>query len=153
MQQVNPGNSTGIIATGRLPINFPSCDIHEGFVAAGAVAGTIWTPSASTLRFQILGWELSYTANATLSVGALVTVTLADGGTPIPGCSWQVYIPAAIPAGAGLFIVSRMVLPAGGKNSVAVNNALTLGLSTAIVGGVFQAIVVGLENSNIPAVV
>ncbi len=146
MQQTNPGSATGIFAGADLPIGFPAITLKQGTIAAGSTSANVWTPSLSTLKFRLLGWEISYTINDNLGTAADITVSLEDGGTGF--LSWGVYIPATVPAGPGIVLVSRVrLLPAGGYLSSALNNSLTLNLSSAVTNGTFQCIAWGLEAS------
>ena len=144
-QQTYLGAGSGIQAVADLPIGVAPVTLHQGVIAATGTSAVVWTPSASTLRFRLLGWEIVYTDNATLATAAIITVSLLDGATVI--CSWPVFIPATAISAAGTLLVSRIEkLPAGGYNSLALNNNLSLSLSSAVVGGSFQAMTWGLEN-------
>ncbi len=144
-QQTYLGAGSGIVAVTDLPIGVAAATLKQGVIAAGGTSVVVWTPSLSTLRFRLMGWEIVYTDNATLATAAIVTFSLLDGATTI--LSWPVFIPATAISAAGTLLVSRIEkLPAGGYVSGARNNNLSLSLSSAIVGGSIQATVWGLEN-------
>lgn len=115
--------------------------------ASLAADGAIWTPSASTLKFRLMGFDISVTSEAAISGGATeCVIALLDGSTDI-GLSWTVYIPAAsVAAPFGCQKIATIALPGNGILSAAANNVLTLDVETSLTTGKFIVNAWGTEE-------
>lgn len=111
---------------------------YTGSVSAAGPTNIIAAPGAG-LAFFIKSINLQIAGDAAISGGAAtITVTIKDGTTPI--FTTRVYVPASAANGPTqtLLNLNDLNLP-----SLALNNALTITLSTALTGGDITYNVVG----------
>lgn len=134
-------NVTGLLEYQRTANVFKTAQI--------ATTGNIWTPSAATLKFRLMGYTIELPSNCAISGGGVVcTVTLQDGsGNAISGgISHDFFVPTtAVTTGNGATVVN-VTLPGNGYLSTTPNNILVANISTALTTGKFRINAWGTEE-------
>jgi len=114
-------------------------------VAATAAGDTaLWTPAAGK-RFRLMGYVISLTANVTLAVADILTVSLVDGATPTAFVH-DFYVPATVSVPFGASVVGPAGAIGNGYLSQAVGNTLSVRLSAGLATGRVRVIAWGTEE-------
>ena len=133
------GYQSGIMPTIKYPMNQPADWIaYKPLTASGNT--TLNTPPTG-YAFRLMGWEITVTASATLSLAGNLVVTFVDGSS---GDIWATTLSLGTSgSGNGVVTVSRIELN-GGYISQAENNALIVNLSQALTAGALNVTAFGL---------
>ena len=137
------GYQSGIMPTIKYPMNQPADWIaYKPLTASGNT--TLNTPPTG-YAFRLMGWEITVTANATLSAAGNLVVTFVDGSS---GDIWATTLSLGTTgSGIGVVPVSRIELN-GGYISQAENNALIVNLSQALTAGALNVTAFGLYEQT-----
>jgi hypothetical protein len=117
------------------------------YVSAITATGNtaVWTPTAGT-RFNLLGWRIDVSGNASRAAGSSHQFQLRDGATtPIAGIT--VFIPGAAGTVMGNDVSSGWNLYGTPMRSTAVNNVLNLNNAAVLATGQASVLVVGFETT------
>lgn len=135
------GYQSGIMPMIKYPMNQPADFIAFSSVSASGNT-TLFTPPTGQ-AFRLMGWEITVTANATLSAAGTVVIELADGAS---GTIWNTTVSLGTTgSGLGVVTVSRIELNGGYISQVA-ENELIVNLSTALSTGAFNVTCYGLTE-------
>lgn len=104
----------------------------------------IWTP-ASGKSFKLLGFVIMLTGNATVTAGTVVTATLYDGANAIP-IAFDFFVPQTTANQWTPDNDTPWIDLDEGYLSAAVNNVLSINLSTALTVGNFRVFCIGTEQ-------
>jgi hypothetical protein len=116
--------------------------------AAASSSGdtALWTP-ASGKKFRLMRFMLTVTADATLTGGGVVTMTLRDG-TTATNAALRAFVPAT--AAATIAPSNNLAMPwidlGNGILSTAANNVLNINLSGALASGQIVVLACGTEE-------
>ena len=137
------GYQSGIMPTIKYPMNQPADWIaYKPLTASGNT--TLNTPPTG-YAFRLMGWEITVTASATLSLAGNLVVTFVDGSS---GDIWATTLSLGTTgSGIGVVPVSRIELN-GGYISQVENNALIVNLSTALTAGALNVTAFGLYEQT-----
>ena len=116
---------------------------QTGVSASGSTA--VWTPTAGT-RFNLEGWLLVVTGNASRGSAASTTFQLRDGATTV-FASTACFVPGAAGTAMGADFTPGWVMYSPPYRSAAVNNVLNLNLAVALVNGGASLHVMGFETT------
>jgi hypothetical protein len=104
---------------------------------------TLWTPAGGK-KFRLMRALVLLAGNAATAGGAVLTVELRDGATPV-GLTYDVYVPAAGGTTVGGWTPGWVDL-GNGVLSAAANNVLGVNLSAALSAGTVRVVVCGTEE-------
>jgi hypothetical protein len=110
--------------------------------ASGSTA--VWTPGSGN-KFRILKFRVQVTANAAMSSGGVLTISLLDSSSSM-NLSTDVFVPASAGAAMGGYDSGWMDLGSFGVLSSTANNALNASLSAALTSGNVRVLVAGVEE-------
>lgn len=132
-------NLTGLLEYQRTANVFNTAQVS----ASGDTA--VWTPSASTLKFRLMGGVLTIPPNVNRAAGGVITATFRDGTTDLK-VTFDIFVPTtAVTTGNGATVIP-FTLPGNGILSATANNKLNLNLSAAITTAAIRATVWGTEE-------
>lgn len=115
-------------------------------VQATATGNTaVWTPGSGN-KFRLLKVFIELTDNASLSAGAVLTISFQDGTTAMP-IAVDVFVPTtAVTTVVGVGIEQLLDLGPFGIQSAAANNVLNVNLSAVLATGNVRVIAMGTEE-------
>lgn len=132
------GPSSPVLVVDRTPQLIKSGSAN----ASGAT--TVWTPTSGT-KFRLMKFALFITANATITAGATITVSLFDASTTI--LSLPIFVPATAVAILGdANLTGWLDLGSYGYLSTTADNLFRLNLSAALTTGSIAIICMGNEE-------
>ena len=120
-------------------------DTFKTVQAAAAGNTALWTPTAGQ-KFRLMRYLVTVTGNAILAAGAVLTVSLFDGGAGATGQAHDIFVPAAATSLEGFIYNSGWIDLGNGVLSAAANNVLNVNLSAALTAGNVRVIACGTEE-------
>lgn len=132
-------NLTGLLEYQR------TANVFNTATAAASGDNAIWAPSASTLKFRLMGGLITIPTNVNRSAGADTKMTFRDGTTDLKLAFYPFIPTTAVTTVAGAVILP-FYLPGNGILSAAANNTLNLNLAAAISTGAIGVTVWGTEE-------
>jgi hypothetical protein len=126
--------------------------IFKSVAFTTATSTAVWTPTSK--KFRLMRFKIILTSNCSLSAGAVVSISLNDGGTAFGGGSnttnngiaFSVFVPTtAVTSGFGGFETGWIDL-GNGYLSTTSGNALNIAISTALATGSVSIVVCGTEE-------
>jgi len=108
------------------------------------IANEIWQPAAGK-KFRLLGFTLTLTENASVVGGGIHTVQFYDGANPMPFL-YDVYLPGTALLQPGTCFNINVELGPIGYLSSAINNILSIDLSSALASGQWRVNLRGTEE-------
>ena len=132
-------NLTGLLEYQR------TANVFNTAQCAASGDNAVWTPSAASLKFRLMGGILTIPTNVARSAGGVITATFRDGTTDLK-VTFDIFVPTtAVTTGNGDTTIP-FNLPGNGILSATANNKLNLNLSAAITTGAIRATVWGCEE-------
>lgn len=138
------GTATGSATTGR---NWQKARTPVVFKTVSATASgstAVWTPGTGN-KVRLLKFKVQVTGNATLAVGAVLTIKLLDAAADL-NLTHDVFVPTAALGTGEVFDSGWIDLGNYGALSAAVNQALNVNLSAALATGNVRVIACGTEE-------
>jgi|SRR5579872_611899 len=132
-------NLTGLLEYQR------TANVYKSATAAASGDNAIWTPSASTLKFRLMGGIITIPNIVNRTGGASTKMTFRDGTTDLNLAFYPLIPTTSVATVAGCTTIP-FTLPGNGILSAAANNVLNLNLAAAISTGAIGVTVWGTEE-------
>ena len=121
------------VPTTGSPAQFPLVVANATAISASGNTA-VWTPSGGTTRFNLMGFCITISGNASRAAGSATIVQLRDGATNVV-FACEVFIPGAAGTTMGNDIVIGPTHYGAPFRSAAIANALNLNLQAALATG------------------